>query len=699
LDTSTVDNKVELLLSNVKVSRRRNFPPIPPVLRAMAGEASRFRPDLEGLRGVAILLVVLFHAGVRWLAGGFVGVDVFFVLSGYFITGLLLRELDSTGRIDVPAFYTRRALRLLPALLLVVVVTLALVSWLYAPIDRAPIAHTARAVSLYSANIHFAQLERDYFGSGDNPLLHTWSLGVEEQFYLVWPLVLLALATLVQRRGSEATPLAEEGAGPSRDRLVLAVTACGATSFIASLWMTRASQQWAFYGMPTRIWEFALGALIAVRAGSFMTADTNAGWRIAQWVALAAIAFPVLTYDRVTPYPGVAAAWPALGAAALIVTGGVVTETMVTRALSARPLRWLGRVSYGWYLWHWPLVGLGAVISPQVGVAGKLAWSGVALVLAWVTHEYIENSARDGVLSRAPQPWVMPGLLAASCAVAIVSHVAAGAATRRMWSQPQRPFAAARIDRMDHDCWATTVDDPRGTCEFGDTRSSIVIALLGDSHAEHWLAALDRVGRERGWKIVAMVKGGCPVADMPRLVNARFKRFYHECARYREAMLNRIVAMRPDAVILSSWDHYIPANGAGEDWQVTPSMWYTGLRRTYQRLTSAGLRTVAIRGTPRAWFDVPACLSRRAARLPFAGSCEYERARALAPEAVRAQDAAARGLPVRFIDMNDQICATRRCQVIRNAEIVFTDDNHLTASFSRTLAPVLGPRLASAIGR
>ena len=251
---------------------------------------------------------------------------------------------------------------------------------------------------------------------------------------------------------------------------------------------------------------------------------------------------------------------------------------------------------------------------------------------------------------------------------------------------------------MQHDCWATTVDDLKGPCELGDRTSSTVIMLLGDSHAEHWLAGLDRAGRERGWKIVAMVKGGCPVADMPELMNARLKRYYHECTRYREAMLQRIVSARPAAVILSSWDHYIPPDGTGSDRQVTPEMWRRGLRRTYERLTGAGLPVVAIRGTPRTWFDVPACLSRQAARLPFAGPCSYERARSLSPAALEAQAAAARGLPIRFVDMNDQICPTRECGVVRNGVVVFTDDNHLTASFSRSMAPVLGARLAAALG-
>jgi len=338
----------------------------------MAGDAAKFRPDLEGMRGLAILLVVLFHAGVRLFAGGFIGVDVFFVLSGFFITGLLVRELDQTGRIDVPAFYARRALRLIPPLLVVLLVTLGLVMWLYAPIDRAPIAHTARAVSLYSANVHFAQAQRDYFGSGENPLLHTWSLAVEEQFYLVWPLLLMALVAWTQRWRSEPSPLSEEGASTGRDRLVIGLAVCGALSLLLSVWMTRVSQQWAFYGMPTRIWEFALGAVLALKADAVGSGTSPALWTMVQVVALLAIAVPVLTYDRITPYPGTAAVWPALGAAALIVAGGHAPESGITRALSTRSLRWLGRMSYAWYLWHWPLVGLGAALDPGIGALGKL---------------------------------------------------------------------------------------------------------------------------------------------------------------------------------------------------------------------------------------------------------------------------------------------------------------------------------------
>lgn len=250
---------------------------------------------------------------------------------------------------------------------------------------------------------------------------------------------------------------------------------------------------------------------------------------------------------------------------------------------------------------------------------------------------------------------------------------------------------------MAHECWANTVDDARTPCVLGDAAASTVVALLGDSHAEHWLGGLDRAGRERGWRIDAMVKGGCPVADMTELGSERFTRYYRECARYREAMLRRIIATRPAAVVLSSWDHYIPPDGTAADWQVSPSMWERGLRRTYERLAAAGIHTIVLRDVPRTGFDVPACLSRRAARLPFAMACTYDRATSLSRIAIAAQDRAARGLPVMLVDMNDQICDTPSCVVVRNGAIVFTDDNHLTATFSRSIAPVLGRRIAAAM--
>ena len=654
----------------------------------------RFRTDIEGLRGVAILLVVGFHAGVSALSGGFVGVDVFFVLSGFFITGMLARELSSNGTVDVGEFYGKRALRLLPALLVVLLVTLLAVMWLYAPIDRAMIASNARAVALYAGNIEFARSAVNYFGAGDNPLLHTWSLAVEEQFYIVWPMLFLVVAGLYGLKGADDP---EEAHAVTRRRLLIGIMLAGVLSLGFSLWLTREAQAWAFFGMPTRIWEFALGGALAMMN---LRDDSNVGLAtVLQAAGLLVIGLAVVTYDDATAYPGAAALLPAFGAAALLIGGARAPESFVSRALSAGWLQWLGRMSYAWYLWHWPLVGIGVELDGAIGVAGKLAWSGVALVLAWLTHRLIERPARAsaGPLARIPSHWVAPAALGVSVAAAGISHGAMVAGARQATSPGQRVFAAAREDRMNHDCWATTAEEVKAPCAFGDKAASTTIVLLGDSHAEHWLGALDRVGRAHGFKVVAMVKGGCPVADMPEMMHRRLKRYYHECTRYREAMLQRIIAMRPSAVILSSWDHYLSMDGKGSGWQVTPEGWRNGLRRTYSRLAEAGIRTVAIRGTPRTWFDVPRCLSRRAANLPGARSCTYAREGSLNKIAVAAQSEAARGLPVPFIDMNDQICATARCPVVRNGVVIFTDDNHLTASFSKSVAPVFAERLAAAL--
>ena len=630
---------------------------------------ARFRADLEGLRGVAILLVVLFHAGVPGFAGGFIGVDVFFVLSGFFITRALAGEIDGSGRIDLNQFWGRRMLRLSPPLLLVLLATLAIAMTLFAPIDRAEVAGFARYVAVYAGNIDLASRARDYFSSNGNPLLHTWSLGVEEQFYILWPLLLL-LPTLVTAR--------------TRSALVMTMAIAGAASLVACVAITQAAQPWAFYGVLTRVWEFALGGLVALAP-----AEKIGRSRFLALLGMIGLAMALFMFDEGTSYPGYAAMLPALAAVAFI--AGEATW------LDAAPLRWLGRVSYAWYLWHWPLVGLGQVLDPQIGAFGKALWSAGALGLAWLTYRYVEGSARDGRLSKLPSDRLAGYGVAASVVVVALAWGAMKVSERQTAIGEQSRIAAARADRFSKNCWANTLDEYR-PCLVGDARASTTIALLGDSHAEHWLGALDRAGKERQWKVDVMVKGGCPVSDAPEMTHPRRIRHYRECARFREAMLQRIERERPAAVILSSWDHYIAMDGRASSWQVTPEQWEAGLRRTYIRLTRAGIKVMVMRDVPRTNFDVPQCLSRRAAGLPFARSCTYQRRRAIHPVGIEAQNRAARGLPIAFIDMNDVICSTSRCSPIRNGMIVFTDDNHITSAFSRSVADILGARIVALSG-
>jgi peptidoglycan/LPS O-acetylase OafA/YrhL len=650
----------------------------------MSAERASFRSDVEGLRGIAILLVVAFHAGVSWAAGGYVGVDIFFVISGYFITALLAREVASTGDVDLSEFYARRARRLLPAFLLVLVATLAAALWLYAPIDQRPIASDARAVALSSGNILFARSAVNYHAASENPFLHTWSLAVEEQFYLIWPLL---FAWIGRAYGF---------AGATHKRLITWVAVAGVVSFVASVWVTRVAQPWAFFGMPTRIWEFALGGLAALLVS---TQARRPRGTLLQLLGLAAIGIAALVFHDATPYPGVAALLPTLGTVALLVGGEAAPTGLVTRLLDARWLRWLGRLSYSWYLWHWPLVGAAAVVDWEIGVQGRLLWSAVALVLAWLTYRFVEEPIRHGGVLR-DRPYVLNAVaLGASVGVAMMAHASISIADRNASSPEQQQYAAAREDGMAHDCWGSLLENATAPCLFGDTSSRTTVVLMGDSHAEHWLPAMDRIGRERGWKIVAMVKPACPVADVEQLVSSRLKRYYTECTQWRRSMLSRIVKLHPDAVILSSYDHYVDADGARSASGVTPAVWREGLRRTYRRLSDAGISTVAIRDVPSPGFDVPACLSRRASRAPFTGkACEYDLARSLRPEAVGAQIAAARGVRrLAVIDMNDRVCSTPRCRVVRGGAIVYRDGDHLTATFSESQAPILAERILASV--
>jgi peptidoglycan/LPS O-acetylase OafA/YrhL len=678
-----------------------------------------FRPDLEALRGLAVLLVVAYHAGVPALAGGFVGVDVFFVLSGYFTTRLLVREYAATGTVDLAAFYGRRALRLLPALLVVVVATLAAVWTLYAPIDRAEVASTARSVVFGTANHAFARRSVDYFGGADSPFLHTWSLAVEQQVSLFWPLLFLALAALGGWRAasSRGAPGAADESSRRASGLLrgvgigLAVT--GALSLIAAVWLTRVAQSWAFFGTPARFWEFAVGGLLALAlpAGAAAADARPAGTRGAGWwlqaVGLLVVAAAALSYDRATPYPGTAALLPVFGAAAVVAGGVHGRGVLAAGGRGVGVLGWFGRISYGWYLWHWPMVVTGAVLSPAIGVWGRVAWSVAALVPAWLTHRWVERPLRTARGDAAsPAFWWPAAVLAGCVAVALGASVLRGAAERRVARPDQRAIAAARDDRMRHECWvadpATAATDG---CVFGDPRATTTVALFGDSHAEHWLAALDSLGRARGWRVVLLVKGGCPVADAPELIQGRSARRGRDCASHRERAVQRLIALRPAVAVLSSYDEYVARDGdaiRASEGRVSPSAWGRGLRRTYARLAGAGVPVVVIRGTPQPHFDVPTCLSRRADALPFARPCVYARDAALHRAARAAQlaavrDVAARGLPVRAIDMTDQVCPTASCGVVRQGRVVFTDDNHLAASFTRSLAGVLGARLDRAV--
>jgi len=620
------------------------------------------RPDIEGLRGLAVLLVVCFHAGLPWLRGAFVSVDVFFVLSGFFLTTTLIRSLVTGEELTLSEVYARRIWRLLPALAVVVLASLAMSALFFAPIDRPSVADDATTAAAFAANLSFAAGGVNYFSPGVNPLLHSWTLGVEWQLALIFPALVLLLARYGANRAGGQT-------GQARRLTVMrtvfaGIAIIGVISFALSVWISGSAPMWAYFGPHTRLWAFAAGAATAFIAGGGQSVFGSSVRRIGRvhLVGLTAVILPALLYDRSLPYPGAIALAPVGGTLLLLAGGSVAAETFMGRLLSLPPLAWLGRASYSWYLWHWPLMVLGGVLLPSISVWGKLGCGVAGLVFAHVSQRVVERPpASRGIAQLSPRR----ALLAAEAvclALVGVTQWASVRSARFVAATAHSTFAAAREDRMIHDCWTRSVAmAPKTDCAFGDTRSRTTIALLGDSHAEHWLGGLERVGKAHGWRVEAHVMGGCPVSDFSGLTSGATSRRYRECNRFREAALTRIVAQKPYAAILSSFDSYIETGENGEnEYAVHEAAWTKGLRRTYSRLTRAGIRVIVLRGTPRIPFDVPGCLSRREAALLFATDCTYRRDIAFVTRAQNAQNVAARGLRVRFVGMNDQLVATAR---------------------------------------
>ena len=363
-----------------------------------------FLPHVEGLRAVAVLAVLWFHIGLPGISGGFVGVDIFFVISGFLITGLLVREHETTGRISLRTFYSRRMRRILPAVLATIAVTMVVAAIVLAPLQMPGIAQDGAASALSLGNMRFALESSDYFAATDpSPFRHLWSLGVEEQFYLVWPAIVIVAFRVLR----------------SRPGIAVLVGALTVASFTFALWLTETFAPWAFYSLPSRLWELALGGLLAVAAGWVARLPRVALIPVG-WLGAGLVAIGLVWIDSATPYPGSAALLPTLGAAALIVGGG--RGGPVTWLLTRRPTRFIGRISYSLYLWHWPILVLPSLATGEpLPLEVSCALGLVSVVVAAASWRLIEEPFRRGrVWTRRPR-LVLGSAVSAAVAVAVLS--------------------------------------------------------------------------------------------------------------------------------------------------------------------------------------------------------------------------------------------------------------------------------------
>ncbi|MGE5409094.1 MAG: acyltransferase family protein [Syntrophothermus sp.] len=659
-----------------------------------------FRTDIEGLRAVAIVAVVLCHAGIPLFAGGYVGVDVFFVISGFLITRLLLGEMGRRGTISLPRFYARRAKRLLPlsALLLGSVAVASMV--LLSPLRAVEVSGDIVSSALYMANWHFAAQSVDYFAQGlePSPVLHLWSLAIEEQFYLAWPALLLGVTWYQRRRGRRV-----------RGILWLALVLVFAGSLALGISFTQDQPAAAYFSTFGRAWELALGGCLALLGAVRLH---RAAAVLIGWLGLAAIVYAAIAFDATTPFPGVAALVPTFGAAALILAGSSVhspAKAAAARPLSLRPVRYVGRISYSWYLWHWPALVFAAVIWGPLSVLAGVAVVLASLLPTIATHHFVEDPVRRSPsLARLPARALAMGAACMAFAVgagvllteaqpnlrtAPASSVEGAAALAFQPAPQQRATAVrpnplrARADRSRafyDGCLVGIEGTNSNRCLYGDPEGHRTLILFGDSHAMQYFSALQKIARENDWRLLALTKAECTPGEV-RIRSMVADREYSQCDAWRESTLKRIEKAGRNATLVMSGDTAYTAYGPnGEELSgaANSAALQAGYEATLGRLSRAGLDTVVIRDTPASSSDVPSCVSEDLEHLQ---ACAFKRVR---NPNLEFDVRAARSLPrTHLIDVTTEICPGEVCRAVIGNALVYRDKSHLTATFARTLSP------------
>ena len=694
----------------------------------MSGRGSlshnQFRPDIEGLRAVAIVAVVLFHAGVPGVTGGFIGVDVFFVVSGFLITGILWREAAHTDTVQLAKFYAGRARRLLPAAAFVLVATAICATALLPPLQARSVLGDAVASALYVGNYRFAFEGTDYLAADTppSPLQHYWSLGVEEQFYLLWPALILAIAWALRRR-RRATSAVPYG-------IVLTVVA--AVSLALSLSWTDTQPPWAFFSLPTRAWELAAGGLVALTASQWRRLPGVCA-AIAGWGGLALVMVTCTQLGPSEPYPGSAALLPVLGTALVIGAGCAIPNLGVGRLLAKPGMRAVGRVSYSWYLWHWPVLLLAPVVfGGPLGLPGRLVAAAMSLGLAILTLHLIENPARFATSLRV-SAWRSLAVGATATGVAVCAGLtllavrpiptgpgsaAIPVAAVETPSAPHPPTlaekliqaVAAAVDLRSvpsnlsppltdipkpepflNGCVLSWKDLRQPECASGAAHPQGTVALIGDSHAAMWQPALEVVAQKHGWRLETLAKVTCPLMKLP-IVSPYLGREYTECKQWRADILTRVARERPGLVVLDMVRRY----GADFGFTSYDPTWLDSLTRLVAQLRGTGAKVVVLGAVPDPHTTVPTCLS---AHLHDVGACSPQRSVAMNDVGIDAEATAVAAGGGQYADLSPYFCTAQRCPVIIGNTMVFRDDNHITVEFAQVMAPVLDAVATGALAR
>ena len=604
--------------------------------------------QIQGLRALAALLVTLFHA--KWISGGFIGVDIFYVISGFLITGLLIREFDRSKTINFKEFYARRFKRLLPTSFFVLAVT-ALASWILVPgTMRASLGRDIIAASLYVSNYLFAWWQADYqnLDATPSPVIHYWSLAVEEQFYLIWPLLILFMSSIALKL-------------KNKKYLFYGVTLVTTTSFLFSIYQTETSPIWAFYSLPTRAWELGLGALLVL----IPSIKTKKYIGLIGFILILVSAF---IFNETTSFPGKNALLPVLGTVLLI--GSIHSwPPFLNDVANSRIFQWLGEISYPLYLWHWPLLVLPSTyFARPLNIYERIIAIFFTLLLADLTHRYIEEPYRHRKIES--KTIYKRTITITAVSVLLGSLIIFTSSDKIDVSGINGAVSLAQIKARplvyDDGCHANYAQTKSGKCEYANTASSKTIVLYGDSHAAQWFPALVEIANRSGYKLISLTKSACPAVDTVRLDQGGFK--MSRCREWRKNSIIRIQEVKPDVLIMSSFQYFAqpPQFNDRSKW------WNDGQRRLLTEVKNTSPHLIYITDTPHPIRDIPACLANYSI-----SKCNTT---------VRSENLSIPGFKV--IDPNSWLCS-RSCPAVKDGVVAYRDASHISVDISIALIPRL----------
>ncbi|NQW74587.1 MAG: acyltransferase [Candidatus Planktophila sp.] len=609
--------------------------------------------QIQGLRALAAIIVTLFHA--QFVPGGFIGVDIFYVISGYLITGLILREIENKGRLDLASFYRRRIKRLLPASLFVLITT-AIVGWLILPdITRGALGRDVLAAATYLSNYLFAWWENDYqnLNATPSPFIHYWSLAVEEQFYLFWPIFIIFLA-----KGGRA-------------RIRLGILVITLFSLSLSIYQVQSAPIWAFYSLPTRAWELGIGALLLFIPNNLLRN------RALPWIGFVFLLFAAFNFNDGTAFPGLNAVLPVVATAILIASIGrwpPIFNDLSNNKIS----QWLGKISYPLYLWHWPALVLpSSALGRPLSIIERCGAIALTVVLAHLTNRYVEDPLREIHINPKKLYTYAAGATGASLALGLVIVFTSSTIITTRGPNPYSfdlNQVVAKPTVYGDDCQVNYGEVESGVCTYGDTQSKTTIVLYGDSHAAQWFPALEQLARDRGFKLISLTKSACPAVHAPRPDQGAFKE--RHCKKWRENSIARIKEIKPLGVITSSFAYFTPRANYPDRVQ----WWRDGQRQLLKNLQGSSEYIIYMSDTPRPSLDIPSCLATQL-------EIECNNSRPTPAKVIS-------GFQV--INPSSWLCEAN-CPAIVNSTVAYRDSSHISVAMALQLAPQL-ERSLKAIG-